>query len=133
MAVFIRPDRGAVATKNVSAKLIDGVILQQEAGDKYCLSILSTDGSGILDKDGEIIKDGVLKSGQRVNFKLGSIEAKKYHLMLVPNPEIARCAYVGGPILIEPYQTEELDFMVKVERQIDLSLVGHLFRLYIMD
>ena len=125
MAVFIRPDKGAVATKSVTAQLVDGVLIQQEEGDKYCLSIVSTNGSGILDKEGEPVKDGILKAGQRLSFKLGTIEAKKYHLMLVPNPEIARCAYVGGPILIEPYQVEELDFMVKVERQIDLSTVGH--------
>ena len=134
MAVFIRPNRGAVATKSIHSQFKEGVQLEQQLHDKYCMSlVVSQYGAVLSDKDGQAIPDGVLKSGQRANLNFGSITGDKYHLMLIANPELARNSYIGGPILIEPYETENLDFMLKVERGIDLSKLAYLFRIYIMD
>jgi len=134
MAVFLRPDRGAVATKSIKANLSDGAQLVQLSTDGYCLSLVSTSlPSILLDKDGEPIKDGVLKAGQRAQLSAGELSATKYHLMLIPNPELARSAYIGGPLMLEPYTSERLEFMLKVERQIDVSKLDYLFRVYIMD
>lgn len=134
MAVFLRPDRGAVATKSIKASLVEGAQLIQLSTDGYCLSLVSTAIPSILfDKEGEPVKDGVLKSGQRASLMAGELSATKYHLMLIPNPELARSAYIGGPLMLEPYTSERLDFMLKVERQIDVSKLDYLFRIYIMD
>lgn len=134
MAVFLRPDRGAVATKSIKASLVDGAQLVQLSTDGYCLSLVSANvASVLLDKEGEAIKDGILKSGQRASLIAGELSATKYHLMLIPNPELARSAYIGGPIMVEPYTSERLEFMLKVERQIDVSKLDYLFRIYIMD
>lgn len=134
MAVFIRPNRGAAATRLIHSEFVTGVSLVQSLHDKYCLSLTSAELSACLtDKDGEAIKDGLLKTGQRAQLNFGSLDADKYHLMLIPNPELARSAYVGGPILIEPYSKERLDYMLKVERAIDLNKLDYLFRVYIMD
>ena len=134
MAVFLRPDRGAVATKSIKANLTEGAKLVQLSTDGYCLSLVSAAIPSLLfDKEGESVKDGVLKSGQRASLVIGELSATKYHLMLIPNPELARSAYIGGPLMLEPYTSERLDFMLKVERQIDVSKLDYLFRIYIMD
>jgi hypothetical protein len=134
MAVFIRPNRGAAATRLIHSDFVPGVILSQHGHDKYCLSLTASELALVLfDKEGEAIKDGSLKAGQRAHLNFGALNADKYHLMLIPNPELARTAYIGGPILIEPYTTERLDYMLKVERPIDLSKLDYLFRVYIMD
>lgn len=133
MAVFLKPNRGVTFTKNVKLDLTPGLTISQAESDRYCMSLISDGIAGVLDKEGEPIKDSLLKSGQRVNFKLGTIGAQQYHVMVIPNPEIARHAYVGGPLLLEPYQEESLDFMVKVERQFDLAGLDHLFKIYLVD
>ncbi len=134
MAVFLRPDRGAVASKSIHPSFAPGVTTIQHLSDKYCLSIVASDVSQVLlDKEGEPVKDGVLKVGQRANLNLGSIRADKFHLMLIVNPDIARAAYIGGPVLLEPYSEESLDYMLKVERQLDLSKLPYLIRIYMVD
>lgn len=133
MAVFLKPNRGVTFTKNLRLKLVAGVQMHQAENDRYCMSLSSPECYGIVDKEGEQLKDSLLKSGQRVSFKLGALETLQYHVMIIPNPEIARHAYIGGPLLVEPYQSEELDFMIKVERQFDVSKLDHLIRLYLVD
>ena len=134
MAVFLRPDRGSVATRSIHSDFAPGVISHQLVSDKYCLSLAAQSFDQILfDKDGESIKDGVLKSGQRASLNLGGLKADKYHLMLIPNPDLARMAYIGGPLLLEPYESERMEYMLKVERQIDLSKLTYLFRIYLVD
>jgi hypothetical protein len=53
--------------------------------------------------------------------------------MLVPNPEILQAGYLGGVSLIEPYEAVSLSFLFKAEKQIDMSRLPYLFRLYILD
>jgi len=134
VSVFLIPNRGIAASKYVKLELAANMQLVQHTADKYCLSLVSTSlGSVLKDKDGEPLSDGILKVGQKASLDMGKLSADKYHLMLIPNPELARSAYVGGPILLEPYTTEELQFLLRVERQINLSELGYLFRIYIMD
>jgi hypothetical protein len=134
MAVFLRPDRGSVATRSIHPDFAPGVVTHQLVSDKYCLSLVASSYDQILlDKDGEPIKDGLLKSGQRATLNLGRLKADKYHLMLIANPELARMAYIGGPILLEPYEAERLEYTLKVERQIDLAKLTYLFRIYLVD
>lgn len=134
MPIFLRPDRGTTVSKHIHDELNEGVVKLQYASDKYCLSLNVEDFTKVLfDKDGEPIKDGILKSGQRAKLDLGRISADKYHLMLIPNPELARMAYIGGPILMEPYESERLDYMLKVERGIELAKLSYLFRIYLVD
>lgn len=134
MAVFLRPNRGVTVAKYVRGELAESVQLLQHLEDVYCVSLISTNIPMVLkDKDGESVKDSLLKAGQRASLDLGSMEAEKYHLMLIPHPELARSCYVGGPILIEPRTTERLQYLLRVEKQISLDGLPYLFRVYMVD
>jgi len=130
MAVFIRPNRGNVATKSIHSELMEGVKLELEEG--YCLSLVAKP-VPLFDKDGQLLEEPIVKAAQRCTLNFGKLTADKFHLLLIPNPEINRNCYIGGPMLIEPYQTESLEYIVRGERQIDLSSLEFLFRVYIMD
>jgi hypothetical protein len=134
MASFVRPNVGAAGSKSIRGELTPGVQLLQLSTDKYCKSLLVTDFSLILkNKDGEALEDTLLKSGQRAYLSLGTIAADKYHLLLIPNSELSRSAYIGAPLMIEPYTEESFDVMLKVEKAIDLKQLQYLFRIYIVD
>jgi hypothetical protein len=133
MAVFLRLDRGNTFHKSVKTQLVDGVSIAPLASTKYAFYVTATGSQWLLDKEGEEVKDGVVKAGQRVTLKLGRVATDKYHMQLLINPEIARSGYVGGPSLIEPHDKEELEFLFKAEKQIDFSKLEYLFRLYIID
>jgi hypothetical protein len=133
MAVFMRPDKGAVVAKSVKADFIGGVFLSSDPSAKYAVTIAANSPAFLTDKEGEVVKDGIVKAGQRCQLFLGALKAEKYHLMLVPNPELLQAGYLGGVSLIEPYETTSLGFLFKAERQIDVGRLPYLFRLYIID
>lgn len=133
MAVFMRPDKGAVVAKTVKAEFVEGVFLSSDPTAKYAVTIVASSPTFMTDKDGEVIKDGVVKAGQRCQFSLGNIRAEKYHVMLIANPELLQAGYLGGLSIIEPYETAALSFLFKAERQVDVAKLPYLFRLYIID
>lgn len=133
MAVFMRPDKGAVVAKTIKADFAEGVFLSSDPAAKYAITIAANSPSFMTDKEGEVIKDGVVKAGQRCQFALGNLRTEKYHVMLVANPELLQAGYLGGATLIEPYETVSLSYLFKAERQIDVSKLPYLFRLYIID
>lgn len=133
MAVFLRVDRGNAFLKSVSLSLNPGLLAEISDISKYTHVIKSLDNSYLFDKDGEEIKEGVAKAGQRVTLKLGEIKADKYHVQLVPNPELLKAGYLGGAQLIEPYEGLSLEYLFKAEKQIDFASLSYLFRVYIID
>lgn len=134
MASFIRPNIGAAGSKSIRGRLAEGVELVQLTSDRYCKSLIVTQLPLVLkNKEGELLDDTLLKAGQRAYLHLGTIGADKYHLLLIPNSELARSAYIGGPVMIEPYTEESFEVMLKVEKAIDLKQLHYLFRIYIMD
>lgn len=133
MAVFMRPDKGAVVARTIKSQFVEGVFLSSDPSAKYAVTIAASSPGFMTDKDGEPMKDGIVKAGQRCQFALGSLKAEKYHVMFIANPELLQAGYLGGVSLIEPYETVSLNFLFKAERQIDVSKLPYLFRLYIID
>lgn len=134
MAVFRLVNRGLVFNVSVKLELREGADCILAEKNKYCRQILANDYSNLLfDKEGNPIEDGIVKTNQKATLSLGSVTAKQYHIMLVPNPLLTAKAYVGGPELLEPYEELSLDYFIRAEFPIDLKELNYLFRVYVVD
>lgn len=133
MPVFLKPDRGNVFSRSMELKLTAGVELRTLSTDKYCKSIVLVTPEALKDKDGELLKDGQAKPGQRVHLSLGSVVVGKYHLKLEPNPELTSAGYLGGPMLLEPQEVVNLNYMFKTERLLDFMNLPYILRIYLID
>ena len=131
MAIFIKP-RGDSFGQKITINAKEGVVTRRNAAN-YCLDISGEAALILKDKEGEPVKDGELKVGQRAYLNLGSISTDQYHFLIIPNPILSKHAYVGGPLLVEPHSTEELEFMLRVEKQINVNNLPYLFRIYVVD
>lgn len=83
------------------------------------------------ENDGKLV-DGAVRANQTVLIKLGSISPQKFHMLFVPNPDLARAGTVGAPSLVEPEPTE-LTITFRAARQVDLSELKYVARLYLLD
>ena len=133
MAVFLKP-RGISIARYAKLEPAPGASIAATGNvSQYCANLLVEPALSLTDKDGEPIKDGELKPGQRAYLKLGKLNADKYHILLVVNPTLARHCYIGGAMLVEPYESVDLDYMIKVEKAINLNQLDYAFRIYVMD
>lgn len=133
MALFLRPDRGNVFQNHTNFKCQLGVELQQLPEDKYCKSVRSVDAGCLVNKDGEVIEDNNVKTGQKTYLTLGDVRAGQYHLLIEPNPKLSIKCQIRGPRLLEPREETTLTYMLKADSPIELNDFDYLFRLYILD
>lgn len=136
MATFIKPGAGNILSKSIILAASPGIKLKLAAHNKYYASLAidtSVEPQFLFDKEAEAIKDGSIKAGQRVSLNLGEASTGQYHVQLVPNPELARAGYVGGPQMLEPHETTSLHFVFKADKVLDISKLDYLFKLYIID
>lgn len=131
MAVFKRADRGNLFNESANITLSDGAAFVGK--DKYYRS-LGVQGMGpLLDKEGQLIEDLTLKTGQKGMLHLGNIVLGQYHVLIEPNPKFAIQCQIRGPRLLEPRETVELEFALKADSITSLNDFDYLFRLYIID
>lgn len=133
MAVFKKPLRGNIFKESTNFKENEGVVLQQLKSDMYCKSLALSGPGALLDKDGVLIEDNCLKTGQKGTLTLGEMVVGQYHVMLEPNPALLKQCVVRGPRLLEPRESVELSFILKADSPTSLNDLDYLFRLYIID
>jgi len=133
MAVFKRADRGNLFKESTNLEVGQGVILQKLKADMYCKSLALSGPGALLDKEGELLEDNCLKTGQKGTLTLGNVTVGQYHLLLEPNPALLKQCIVRGPRLLEPRESLELSFLLKADSPTNLNDLDYLFRLYIVD
>lgn len=133
MAVFVRPDRGNIFKESTNFIPQEGIKLQQLADEKYCKSVAISGSGCLVNKEGELIEDNCLKTGQKAYLSLGSVKVGKYHLLIEPNPEFALQCHLRGHRLLEPSEQREIKYLIKADSPTSLNDFDYLFRLYILD
>lgn len=132
MAVFKKPV-GNLFKENARLSLSEGAEYIKLPADKYCKSILIKEAGCLFDKEGELLEDNSLKSSQKGKLRLGTLSSSKFHLMLEPNPKFSMSCTIRGPRLLEPYESVELEYLLKADYPTCLNDFDYLFRLYIVD
>ena len=133
MAIFKRADRGNIFKESAQLELNEGVSIETLGRDKYCKSVVISGPGSLVNKDGELIEDNSLKTGQKGTLSLGELNVGQYHVMLEPNPEFVKQCQVRGPRLLEPRDRIELSYVIKADVPTSLNDLDYLFRLYIID
>lgn len=131
MAVFKRADRGNVFNESTNLQLSEGAAFVGK--DKYYRSIGVNSEGPLLDKEGIIIEDLTLKTGQKGTLRLGKLSLGQYHVLVEPNPKLSIKCQIRGPRLLEPREDVELEFALKADSITSLNDFDYLFRLYIID
>jgi len=131
MAVFKRADRGNLFAESTNIELSDGVLFSGK--DKYYRSLGVKSAGPLLDKEGIIIEDLMLKTGQKGTLHLGKLSLGQYHVLIEPNPKLSIKCQIRGPRLLEPREDVELEFALKADSITSLNDFDYLFRLYIID
>jgi len=131
MAVFKRADRGNLFAESTNIELSEGACFVGK--DKYYRS-LGINGKGpLLDKEGEVVEDLTLKTGQKGILNLGQLQLGQYHVLIEPNPKLSVKCQLRGPRLLEPREVVDLEFALKADSITSLNDFDYLFRLYIID
>lgn len=84
------------------------------------------------EKAGEDAGD-VIKANQRVEIQLGVLKPAKYHVLIEANPALHRVGVVTHPRMVEPGDKLELSLFIRAEKQVDLTELDWLIRLYMLD
>lgn len=132
MPMFININKGGMLTKYARYAPAEGISTRTTAS-KLGVELFGTPEVILMggDNDGKS-PEGPIRANQTVLIRLGNVHPQKFHMLLVVNPDILRNGQVGSPSLIEPEPTS-LDFTFKASRQIDLSELPYLARLYLLD
>ena len=89
MAVFKRADRGNLFKESTNLEIGQGVVLQKLKADMYCKSLALSGPGALVDKEGELLEDNCLKTGQKGMLNLGNVTVGQYHLLLEPKKSSA--------------------------------------------
>lgn len=85
------------------------------------------------EKDGQEIRDGIVKPNQKVVVTVGSMNPHKYQVIQQPHYDLVMNGEVRHNQFMEPGDEVAIGFVFKADRQIDMNSLPWLVRLYMLD
>jgi len=74
-----------------------------------------------------------LAPNQRAVLRMGWIQPYKYQAMLVPNPTLLPIATVQHALIVEPKEETELALFINSHKEVDLTALEWLVRIYLFE
>jgi hypothetical protein len=102
--------------------------------DKMCMLV---DAGEIINlKDGEVIEGNSIQANQTVLIKPNiPLVPSKYHALVSYNPQLSLNGLLVSPVsmLVRPGEEDMIGLIIRASKKTDLSEIGHIFELYMID